>query len=141
MSTCVLIHKIRKTMFENLNDDNFLLYAIKCYNAPNCIISEFEEDLKKIKYLKRLFRKYKSTNVLRERLILNHIILLNNVFGPEATPRILFYKIDERDFDILKTFLLYLNIMPDIVLNINGVDIPSTDIQIDLAAAAILRKI
>lgn len=137
----MLIHKIRKTMFENLNDDNFLLYAIKCYNAPNCIISEFEEDLKKIKYLKRLFRKYKSTNVLRERLILNHIILLNNVFGPEATPRILFYKIDERDFDILKTFLLYLNIMPDIVLNINGVDIPSTDIQIDLAAAAILRKI
>jgi len=128
-------------MFENLNDENFLLYAIKHYNAPNCIVSEFQEDLKKIKYLKRLFRRYKSTNILKERLILNHIILLNNVFGPEATPRILFYKIDERDFDILKTFLLYLNIMPDIVLNINGNDLHSIDIQIDLRAAQILRNI
>jgi hypothetical protein len=128
-------------MFENLNDENFLLYAIKHYNAPNCIVSEFQEDLKKIKYLKRLFRRYKSTNILKERLILNHIILLNNVFGPEATPRILFYKIDERDFDILKTFLLYLNIMPDIVLNINGNDLHSIDIQIDLRAAQILRDI
>jgi hypothetical protein len=128
-------------MFENLNDENFLLYAIKHYNAPNCIVSEFQEDLKKIKYLKRLFRRYKSTNILKERLILNHIILLNNVFGPEATPRILFYKIDERDFDILKTFLLYLNIMPDIILNINGNDLHSIDIRIDLRAALILRNI
>jgi hypothetical protein len=128
-------------MFNDLNENNFTIYAIKCYNAPNCILSEFETDLNKTKYIKRLFRRYKVTKTLKERLILNHIILLNNVFGPEATPRILFYKIDERDYDILKTFLLYLNIMPDKVLNIKGKNIYSTDIPVDLNVANILRKI
>ena len=83
-------------MFENLNDDNFLIYAVKCYNSPHYIMSEFESDLKRTKYLKRLFRRYKSSGILKERLILNHIILLNNVFGIEACARILFYKIDEQ---------------------------------------------
>ena len=128
-------------MFDDLNESNFLIYAIKCYIAPNCIMSEFESDLKRTKYLKRLFRRYKVTRILKERLILNHIILLNNVFGPEATARILFYKIDERDYDILKTFLLYLNIMPDTVFNIEGKNIYSTDIPVDLQAAEVLRKI
>jgi hypothetical protein len=106
-------------MFDDLNDENFMIYAMKCYTAPNCIISEFESDIKRTKYLKRLFRRYKITKTLKERLILNHIILLNNVFGPEPTARILFYRIDERDYDILKTFLIYLGIMPD---NIKGVN-------------------
>jgi hypothetical protein len=128
-------------MFDDLNESNFLIYAIKCYIAPNCIMSEFEGDLKRTKYLKRLFRRYKVTKSLKERLILNHIILLNNVFGPEATSRILFYKIDERDYDILKTFLIYLNIMPETVFNINGRNIHSTDIPVDLHAAEILRQI
>ena len=128
-------------MFNDLNEENFTIYAIKCYNAPNCIMSEFESDLSKTKYLKRLFRRYKVTKILKERLILNHIILLNNVFGPEATPRILFYKIDERDYDILKTFLLYLNIMPEKIFNIKGKNIYSTDISVDLNVASILRKI
>jgi len=128
-------------MFDDLNEDNFLIYAIKCYIAPNYIMSEFEGDLKRTKYLKRLFRRYKVTKSIKERLILNHIILLNNVFGPEATSRILFYKIDERDYDILKTFLIYLNIMPETVFNINGKNIYSTDIPVDLQAAEILRKI
>ena len=105
-------------MFDNINDDNFLMYAVKCYNSPHCIMSEFEGDIKRTKYLKRLFRRYKTTKSLKERLIINHIILLNNVFGPENTARILFYKIDERDYDILKTFLEYLNIMPEIVKGI-----------------------
>jgi hypothetical protein len=128
-------------MFDDLNESNFLIYAIKCYIAPNCIMSEFEGDLKRTKYLKRLFRRYKVTKSLKERLILNHIILLNNVSGPEATSRILFYKIDERDYDILKTFLIYLNIMPETVFNINGRNIHSTDIPVDLHAAEILRQI
>jgi len=128
-------------MFEDLNEENFTLYAIKCYNTLNCIMSEYEGDIKKTKYLKRLFRRYKVTKILKERLILNHIIMLNNVFGAEPTARILFYKIDERDYDILKTFLLYLNIMPETVLNIRGKNIHSTDIPVDLHVADILRKI
>jgi len=128
-------------MFNELNEENFTLYAIKCYNAPNCIMSEFEGDIKKTKYLKRLFRRYKVTKTLKERLILNHIILLNNVFGPEATARILFYKIDERDHDVLKTFLLYLNIMPETIFNIKGKNIHSNDLNVDLNIANILRKI
>ncbi len=128
-------------MFDDLNESNFLLYAMKCYEAPNCIMSEFEGDIKRTKYLKRLFRRYKITKTLKERLILNHIILLNNVFGPEATSRILFYRIDERDYDILKTFLLYLNILPEVVKGINGKSIHTTDIAIDLDIAEALRKI
>ena len=128
-------------MFDDLNDENFMMYAMKCYTTPNCIISEFESDIKRTKYLKRLFRRYKITKTLKERLILNHIILLNNVFGPEPTSRILFYKIDKRDYDILKTFLIYLGIMPDVVRGVNGKNIISADISVDLHIAQILRQI
>lgn len=128
-------------MFENLNEDNFMIYAVKAYNSPHCIMSEFEGDIKRTKYLKRLFRRYKVTKSLKERLILNHIILLNNVFGTEATSRILFYKIDERDYDILKTFLSYLNIMPDEVIGINGKNIYSSDIQLNTDIIEILKQI
>ena len=128
-------------MFDDLNDENFVLYAMKCYSAPNCVMSEFEGDIKRTKYLKRLFRRYKVTKSLKERLILNHIILLNNVFGPEPTARILFYRIDERDYDILKTFLCYLNIMPEMIYGIKGKNINSYDISMDLHIAEILRTI
>jgi hypothetical protein len=128
-------------MFDDLNDDNFMIYAVKCYNAPHCIMSEFESDIKRTKYLKRLFRRYKITKSLKERLILNHIILLNNVFGPEHTARILFYKIDERDYDILKTFLSYLNIVPEMVYGVRGKNIPVTQIPIDNNIAEILKRI
>ena len=128
-------------MIDDLNDDNFLIYAVKCYGAPHCIMSEFESDIKRTKYLKRLFRRYKITKSLKERLILNHIILLNNVFGPEATARILFYKIDERDYDILKTFLSYLNIMPDMIYGIKGKNISVAEVPIDVNVAEILRQI
>ena len=104
-------------------------------------MSEFESDIKRTKYLKRLFRRYKITKSLKERLILNHIILLNNVFGTEASARILFYKIDERDYDILKTFLMYLNLLPDGVYGINGKNIPLIDIPIEPNVAEILSKI
>ena len=128
-------------MFDDLNEENFLLYAMKCYTTPNCIMSEFEGDIKRTKYLKRLFRRYKVTKSLKERLILNHIILLNNVFGPEPTARILFYRIDERDYDILKTFLCYLKIMPEIIYGINGKNISSYDIPMDPNVAEILLNI
>lgn len=104
-------------------------------------MSEFESDIKRTKYLKRLFRRYKITKSLKDRLILNHIILLNNVFGTEATARILFYKIDERDYDLLKTFLMYLNMLPDGVYGINGKNIPLIDIPIEPNVAEILSKI
>lgn len=128
-------------MFDNLTEDNFLMYAMKCYTSPHCIVSEFEGDIKRTKYLKRLFRRYKITKSLKERLILNHIILLNNVFGPEATTRILFYKTDERDYDILKTFLSYLDIMPDFVYGISGKTILSSEIPLDTNVVEILRHI
>jgi hypothetical protein len=128
-------------MIDDLNDDNFMIYAMKCYDSPNCVMSEFEGDIKRTKYLKRLFRRYKVTKSLKERLILNHIILLNNVFGPEATTRILFYRIDERDYDILKTFLLYLNIMPNIVKGIRGKNIKVDEIPLDMQIAETLRKL
>jgi len=128
-------------MFDDLNDDNFLMYAIKCYTSPHCIQSEFDGDIKRTKYLKRLFRRYKITKSVKERLILNHIILLNNVFGPESTARILFYRIDERDYDILKTFLSYLDIMPDVIYGIRGKNIYTQDIPLETNIIEILRSI
>jgi hypothetical protein len=128
-------------MFDDLNEDNFMMYAVKCYTSPHCIMSEFEGDIKRTKYLKRLFRRYKVTKNLKERLVLNHIILLNNVFGPDHMARILFYKIDERDYDILKTFLAYLNLMPDFIYGINGKTIESSTIPLDVNVAEILGNI
>jgi hypothetical protein len=128
-------------MLDDLNDDNFIMYAMKCYVSPHYILSEFEGDLKRTKYLKRLFRRYKVTKILKERLILNHIILLNNVFGIEATARILFYKTDERDYDILKTFLAYLNILPDTIYGIRGKNIDVTVIPLEPNVVTILRQI
>ena len=76
-------------------------------------IEEFHEDLNRTKYLKRLFRKYNSSGVLRERLILNHIIIFYNTFGVEASTRLLFYRIEEDLHPLLKTFLVYLNYLPE----------------------------
>lgn len=128
-------------MIDNLNESNFMMYAIKCYSSPNAIMSEFEEDFKRVKYIKRLVKKYKTAGILKERLILNHIIILGNVFGTEATVRMLFYKFDKEDYMILKTFLLLLNYMPKVVKGIKGVDIISADISIDLVVAKKLREI
>jgi hypothetical protein len=128
-------------MFDDLNEDNFVMYAVKNYTSPNCLMSEFEGDLKRTKYLKRLFRRYKATKVIKERLILNHIILLNNVFGPEATARILFFRIDEKDYDALKTFLLFLNLLPTVVKGIRGKNIKTDEILVDMKIAEVLRKV
>lgn len=128
-------------MFENLNDKNLALFAAKVYDTPNCILSEFEEDFKHVKYIKRLFQKYRESKVLKERLILNHIICLGNVFGVYNTTRMLFLKIHPSDYSILKTFLLYLNYMPDMIEGVNGIDILSDDLPVDLTIATILRRV
>lgn len=128
-------------MIQDLNDDSFMIYAMKSYDKPNCVMSEFEEDLKRLKYIKRLIKKYKITGDLKERLILNHIIVLSNVFGVEPTVRMLFYKFDKEDYEILKTFLIFLNYMPKFILGVKGKDIISADITVDLFVAKRLRNI
>lgn len=128
-------------MFDDLNDDNFLMFAMKAYDSPNCIMSEFEEDLKRIKYVKRLIKRYKATGELKERLILNHLIILSNVFGTKNSVRMLFYKIDEEDYDILKTFLIFLEYMPSVVLGIKGKNINSADVKVNLFVGKRLRDI
>jgi hypothetical protein len=127
--------------FENLTNDNIMMYAIKCYDTPNCIISEFTEDMKRFNYIKRLFRRYTKYGELRERLILNHLIVLYNVFGVEPTTRMLFFKISKGDWSALKTYLIFLNYMPIVVKGIKGQDIHSSDIAIDMNIADVLRDI
>jgi hypothetical protein len=92
-----------------LNNDTFDEYAVSSYINPNCVsVLEFLDDLKTIKYIKRLINKYIDKQDLKERLILNHIISLSNVFGVEATVNMLQYKVDEHNHDILNAFLLFL---------------------------------
>ena len=101
-------------MFEKLTKDNVLLYAIKHYNNPSCEgINEFYDDMKRFKYIKRLFRKYKDSGVLKESLVLNDFILLNNLFGAEAASTLLFFKIEPEYWPALKSFLKFLSIMPE----------------------------
>lgn len=128
-------------MIDSLRDDNFLIYAMKAYDKPNVILSEFEEDLNRIKYVKRLIKRYRINGDLKERLILNHIIILGNVFGVEATVRMLFFKLDKEDYTILKTFLLYLNYMPTMVVGIKDSNIHSSDISVDVFVGKRLRDI
>lgn len=128
-------------MFSDLNDDNILLYAAKCYDKPCCILSEFEDDFRKFRYIKRLLKKYRTTGELRERLILNHIILLQNVFGVEPTTRMLFQAIDEVDYSALKPFLIYTSALSEIVAGVNGKDVISSDIQLDWVVVEQLRKL
>lgn len=125
----------------NLDDGNVLLYAIKCYDKLNYVKSEFEEDYKTFRYVKRLIQRYRSTGELRENLILNHLNLIYNLFGVEAGTRLLFFKMDEEDYSTLKTFLLFLNLMPETIRGIRGKDIHSGDISVDMNVANVLRKI
>ena len=127
--------------FDNLNSDNIMIYAMKAYDRPDCILSEFKEDLKRFNYLKRLFYRYRKTGEVKERLVINHIIVLYNVFGVEVCTRMFFYKMSEEDYSIMKTYLLFLNYLPSIVRGINGKDINTNDIPVDLTVAEALRTI
>jgi hypothetical protein len=125
-------------MTEKLNESNFLLYAMHHYDNPQChSLEEFEEDLKKILYLKKLLSRYKNNGELRERLILNHIIVLYNIFGESAT-RMLFYKVEKSCWDVLVTFLVYLDRMPE---TIPEYGIILSEIKLDETVISTLRKI
>ena len=127
--------------FDDLTNDNVMLYAAKAYDKPNCIMSEFKEDMKRFNYLKRLFQRYRKLGELRERLIINHLVILYNVFGPEVTTRLLFFKLSKEDYSSLKTYLLFLNYMPIVVRGIKGTNIQSSDISVDMKIAEVLRNI
>lgn len=101
-------------IFETLNRKNFELYAAQNYNNPECIdIEEFKEDLARFKYLKRLLRRYEVSDELQERLILNHLIVLYNVFGIEAANKMIWYKIEPEHWTYIKPFLVFLNYLPE----------------------------
>lgn len=128
-------------LFDDLNNDNIMLYAAKAYDKPNCVMSEFKDDMKRFNYLKRLFKRYRSFGEVRERLVLNHLVVLCNVFTPEIATRLLFYKMAKDDYSPLKTYLTFLNVMPERVRGIKGKDIISSDIPIDDTLVKILREI
>lgn len=128
-------------LFDNLSSENIMMYAMKIYDRPNCIMSEFKEDMKRFNYLKRLFRRYRKVGEIKERLVLNHLVVLYNVFGAEALTRILFFKMSKDDHPIIKTYLLFLSCMPDVVKGIKGQDIISSEIPVDLKIAEVLREI
>jgi hypothetical protein len=118
---------------ETLSEVNFLLYAARHYENPQCYDTiEFYDDLKRIKYIRRLFNIYQESGELKERLILNHIIILYNVFGVIPATRMLFFKLYEHK-EQLKPFLVFLNFMPLSVINITlqGITLKSTDIISD----------
>ncbi len=105
------------------NDAEFLQFAMHNYDNPQCTsLGEFEEDLRRFQYLKKLFTRYLENDDLRENLIINHIIILYNVFG-DGTTKMLFHKMEKSYWSVLTTFLVYLNRMPDRVENILSSDI------------------
>ena len=101
-------------MYEKITSENVMMFAIRHYDNPQCEgEKEFQDDLKRFKYIKRLLRKYYETGILKERLLLNHFIVLNNVFGADACATLLLYKIQKEYWSALKSFLLYLNILKE----------------------------
>jgi hypothetical protein len=99
--------------FDELNDDNYLLFAIKFYDNPQAVTKDdFEDDLKRIKYVKRLLKRYKNTGVLKTHLILNHLTVLFNVFD-DATVPLLFYNLERELWSYIKSFLIFLNRLPE----------------------------
>lgn len=122
-----------------LTEETFLLYAAQNYNNPSCrSLKEFESDLKRFKYIKRLVKRYKKTGVLSERLILNHLILLHNVFNAATVP-MLFLKFESEYWSSIKTFLVFLNYLPEPCKINNTVN--STDVSLDADIINTLRKI
>ena len=120
-------------MYEKITSSNVVMFAIKHYDNPQCEgEKEFEDDLKRFKYIKRLLRRFYDTGVLKERLLLNHLIVLNNVFSTEAATTLLLYKIQPDYWPALKSFLIYLNSITDNEL---------TEIEHDMIVLETLGKI
>ena len=124
--------------FNELTNENYLMFALLHYDNPHCIdIKEYFEDVRKLKYIKRLFNRYKEDGVIKERLILNHLISFYNVFDNEAATRLLFFRVGTEYHSLLKTFLVFLNRMPD---QIND-NLYSSDIHLDGKVIEILRNL
>ena len=99
--------------FSELTNGNYMMFALLHYDNPHCKdIQEFFEDIKRLHYIRRLFKRYHDEKILKERLIINHLVTFYNVFENEAATRILFYKVEKEYHSILKTFLVYLNRIP-----------------------------
>ena len=99
--------------FDELNENNYIMFAIKHYENPHAVTQEdFYEDLKRFKWIKRLLKRYKTTGILKSHLLMNHFIILYNVFGEAATP-LLFFKIDRELWPVVKTFVVYLGRLPE----------------------------
>lgn len=126
----------------NITKKNFLLYAMHKYNSP-CINSfdEFVLDIRKISLVLRLMRKYQRNDVVNIHLLINHIISLHNVFSTEALCKILFFKIPEDLYPQLKTCLIFLGYLPEIVFGVNGVNIKTVNIALDQKIVGMLREI
>jgi hypothetical protein len=125
-----------------LTEENFTMFAVKNYDNPSCNgMDEFLDDLKRFKYIKRLLRKHNVGKELKERLILNHIIVLGNLFGIEATTKMLFFKLEEKFWPQIKTFLVFLNYMPMKVIVSEGIEIVDNEIPIDEIILENLKKI
>lgn len=120
-------------LFDSLDEDNFILYAAKCYSNPQCSsIEEFYDDLHRFKYLKRLLKRYIEHGDLQYRLILNHIIILYNVFTIPSANKMIQYKLEDNLLPAVKTFLVYLNYLPEDIM---------ADIPLDVNIVNVLRKI
>lgn len=126
-----------------LNEDNFIMYAIKHYDNPGCKgITEFQDDLKKFRYLKRLFKKYTAGKGLKEKLIVNHLVIVYNLFGVEAATKMLFFKIERKHWSQLKTFLVYLNYMPvGAVISSQGITLQGYEIPLDEKVTNALKSL
>jgi hypothetical protein len=128
-------------MFDNLTDQNFALYAAKNYDNPSCVdVLEYQEDLNRIKYLKRLFRRYEETGELKERLIINHLVVIYNVFEHQAATRMLALKLCDY-LHVLKPFLVMLGYWPITIDSVNGSDIDCRGVPVDENIVDKLRRI
>lgn len=128
-------------MFYDLNDENFQMFAMKNYSNPHCTdILEFHDDLKRIRYVKRLFKRYKDTGELKERLILNHLMILYNTFETKAMTRMLFLKLDSY-LDCLKPFLILMGYWPTDLGLVKGKQVLDSDINLDTSIVEVLRNI
>lgn len=128
---------------DHLNEKNFLIYAAKCYNNPGSHgTAEFIEDVRRFKYIKKLITRYIDTGELKERLILNHFIVLNNVFGAEHLCRMVWLKMSDSQLSYIKPFLVLLNILPEKIYKINGKEVIYTDtVSMDQNIVSALRNL
>lgn len=128
-------------MIDNLTEQNFSLYAAQNYNNPSCMdVLEFQEDLNRIKYIKRLFKRYDEKGDLKERLVINHLVVIYNVFDREAATRMLALKL-ESYLHYLKPFLVMMGYWPRTIDGINGVNIDCNGVPVDPKIVEILRRI